>query len=136
MVFRWFLTPQNITPLTKLKLRKEDKLRKDDGMKKKRLLLSLVVLFAISATVFAQVCIVRSVTVSGYGTNTVTFINNGFNATYVKVEVKWDNEKYSRIFGRDVPAGHNEGTGKNLRFIPGKLEEPVGGLISSINECP
>ena len=89
-----------------------------------------------ASIVYRQVCVVKTVRVSGYRTNIVTFANNGTAEQFVKVEVRWDNGAGTRIFGRNIPAGKEIGSGKNKRYKPGILTEPVPGIIDYINECP
>jgi len=106
-------------------------------MKKKAIVIAtaLLVLFAVGV-VFAQVCVISTVTVGGYGTKTLTFKNNSTEPQFVRIEVKWDDNKYSREFGKTVRAGFwiNEGK-KTAKFYPGEDTEKVDGIISSIKEC-
>ena len=111
-------------------------LQKDGFMQKRTLVFALVLfaLFSVGA-IYAQVCVISSVQITGYGSSTVTFTNNSTESQFVRVEVKWDNNNYTREFGRTVPAGKYVGTGRNQTFVPGTLTESIPGIISSIREC-
>ena len=105
-------------------------------MNKKMLIIALALLtvFTVGA-IFAQVCVISAVRITGYGTTTVTFTNDSTQPQFVRIEVKWDDNQYTREFGRTVPAGRNIGTGRNQKFEPGVLTESIPGIISSIKEC-
>jgi hypothetical protein len=104
-------------------------------MSKKTFVIALVFLTVLTVgVIYAQVCVISSVIVSGYYTNTVTFTNNSTTEQFVKVEVRWDGG--GTIFGITVPAGYNTGSGRNARFVPGTATRQVAGTINFINECP
>ena len=108
-------------------------------MKKKVIIFLIVLCVFATGAIFAQVCVISTVRITGWGTNTALFENHSTEPQFVMVEVKWDNNLYSRQFGITVPAGRNVPTSNarnaTTRFEPGRDTWTAPGIISSIKEC-
>jgi len=105
-------------------------------MNKKILVIALVllVLFAVGV-IYAQVCVISTVQITGFETKVVTFTNNSEKAETVRVEVKWKNPEGSREWAQPVPGGTNQKQGNRTIFVPGKVSWTAPGTIYSIKEC-
>jgi len=99
------------------------------------IVLAMLVFLTIAGTVFAQVCVIRDVRITGWGTRTVVFENDSTTPQPVRVEVSWDEGKFSREFGMTIPAATFEGRGNNRRLVPGRDYWTAPGIISNIREC-
>jgi hypothetical protein len=93
--------------------------------------LVLLVIFAVGA-IYAQVCVISTVQITGFETKVVTFTNNSEKAEKVRVEVKWKNPEGSREWEQPVPGGTKTKSGK---FTPGTVTWTAPGTIYSIKEC-
>ena len=109
-------------------------------MKKRKLFIAIVILTVFSiGVIYAQVCYIGPVTVTGVFTNTVTFTNNSDKAEFVRVEVVFTNSdglEGRTQFGVNVPARRNTGTANRPNWEAGIVTRTMPGMIISINECP
>ena len=96
--------------------------------------LVFLVVFAVGV-IYAQVCVIKDVRITGWGTRTAVFENHSTEAQNVRVEIFWDDGKYSRDFGLKIDAGKYEVQGRNRVFVPGRDTWDAPGIISNIREC-
>jgi len=118
----------------------EKNLQKDGFMNKRKLFVAIVILAIFSVgVIYAQVCYIGPVTVTGVFTNTVTFTNNSDKAELVRVEVVFTNSdgiEGKTQFGVNVPPRSNTGTANRPNWVAGVETRTMPGMIISINECP